>query len=811
MRIRRRHLISVCLLAASIVVLVLLSPLRHETVDERTDEADKIMRGMWVATVHNIDFPSSPNLSEAALKSELFEIVKKASDAGYNAIFFQVRPSCDALYNSAIFPRSKYLGTEFDALDYLCALGEKYGIQIHAWINPYRVTASEEDTPFVTEGIVQCGGKYYLDPGEPSNIELVCEGVREIVKNYPIDGIHFDDYFYPSTDFDDAASYSAYGEGMDIADWRRQNTYALISAVNQTIKSEREDVAFGVSPVGVWRNSSVDERGSDTRGYSGYDDIYADALAWAQDGLVDYLAPQIYWERGNKAADFTTLYEWWKNALKNTGTKLYIGIAAYKKYDFPEGEIEVQRDLAEKSGGYIMYNYSNCDFPSEKAGALTVAIPSDGTVMTENSTYVVGYADPALDVTVNGVAAERSPLGYYAAHVPLNDGKNKIEVKAGNQSKSIGVTVKHSTSSGEGNTAVTEKKGLIGRVKKEAILRSSPSSSGTRLGTLCEGVTDAVSAQSGAFSRLSCGWVLTSSLDITDGELDDNVTQDVVYTYRPKETEIAFLLDRTCPYDVNVASDIVEITLYGAKGTDIEFTYDKDPLIESMGYRQSGVDAVYTLHLRTDIGGYGVSASENGLSFVFKRKKISPGGVFPLAGFKIVVDAGHGGDDGGASSPGEYDEADLNLKVAAVLCKKLQKYGAQVIMTRTDDTYMSLADRASLIKEADPDIAISIHHNSAGYSADVTTVYGAMTLYSEDMSLGAAQAIQNGIVTTAGRADRGAKWQGLAVCRVTNCPSILAEMGFICNPFEYEELISERVIDMEAQGIADGVKQYFSK
>ncbi|MBQ3592858.1 MAG: family 10 glycosylhydrolase, partial [Clostridia bacterium] len=403
MRITGKNVVFICLFTFCTLLIFFLAPQR--------EEKNEVLKGMWVATVHNIDFPSAPNLSEAALKSELFEIVQSAKNGGYNAIFFQVRPAGDALYKSEIFPLSAYLGTDFDALKYLCELGNKYDVDIHAWINPYRVTASEGQEPFIKENTVLCGGKYYLDPGEPANISLVCRGVEEIVKNYDVAGIHFDDYFYPSSDFDDAVTYAKYGSGMNIEDWRRQNTYALIEAVSKTVKKSG-DAVFGVSPVGIWRNVSNDASGSQTNGYSGYDDIYADALAWAQNSLVDYLAPQIYWERGNKAADFTVLHEWWQNALKNTGTKLYIGIAAYKKNDFPPGEIEAQTDMAISSGGYIHYNYSNIEFPHSENGKLTVAMPENNAVIASSHTYVIGYAEAGLDVKVNGVTPYRTMTGY---------------------------------------------------------------------------------------------------------------------------------------------------------------------------------------------------------------------------------------------------------------------------------------------------------------------------------------------------------------------------------------------------------------
>lgn len=763
------------------MLMVFLAPVR-EKIQNRT------LKGLWVATVHNIDFPSAPNLSEVALKTELFEIVQSAKNGGYNAIFFQVRPACDALYKSEIFPYSSYLGTEFDALKYLCELGKKYEIDIHAWINPYRVTASEGQEPFIKENTVFCGGKYYLDPGEPSNISLVCEGVAEILKNYDVAGIHFDDYFYPYSDFDDAESYARYGAGMSLEDWRRQNTYALIEAVSKTVDENSDTAVFGVSPVGIWRNIANDERGSQTNGYSGYDDIYADALGWAENSLVDYLAPQIYWERGNKAADFTVLHEWWQNALKNTGTKLYIGIAAYKKNDFPSGEIDAQTSAALSSGGYIHYNYSNIHFPHGENGRLTVAMPENNAVIGSNYTYVIGYAEAGLDVKVNGTAPYRTLTGYYAAYIELENGKNEITVTAGKESEKITVTVKQSAAgTSEKQENVEKKDGLFGKIKADnTILRASPSASGKRLGTLCSGVKSVVSAQSGNYSKLGeAGWVLTSSLEVLQGSLAQNTVYEVNETSAGDKTIFHIKMDRACPYTLSMTDGGLSLKLFDG------LSEQKLP-IES-------------------VGGYSIASCENGLEVTVKHKKKTAGDIFPLEKIKIVVDAGHGGADGGASSPGRHDEADLNLSVAKLLKRKLEKYGAEVIMTRVEDTYLSLEERADIIRKSGADLAVSIHHNSADYSTDVTTVKGAMTLYSENMSEKAAEYIQKGITSTSGRIDKGVKWQGLAVCRVTECPSVLAELGFICNPFEYEEISGEGMMLAEAQGIANGIIEYFNE
>lgn len=251
--------------------------------------AEDEMRGIWVSTVLNLDYPSKATTSEAALKSEADSIIAECSAMGINNIFLQVRPCSDAFYKSSVYPWSKYLtGTQgtapegdFDPLSYWISSAHSKGIKLHAWINPYRVTKSNDasDSEYNSlaasnpaklhpEYIVKYSdNQYYFDPGLPEVRELLIEGALEIVKNYDVDGIHMDDYFYPGTGFNDADTYAKYGSGFSTAeDFRRNNVDLLVKELGEKIHAQDPSCIFGISPSGIWANKTTRPEGSDTGG-----------------------------------------------------------------------------------------------------------------------------------------------------------------------------------------------------------------------------------------------------------------------------------------------------------------------------------------------------------------------------------------------------------------------------------------------------------------------------------------------------------------------------------------------------------------
>lgn len=310
----------------------------------------KEFRGVWVATVNNIDWPSKPGLSSDEQKQEVIRILDKHRQNGMNAIVFQVRPCADAFYPSKLEPWSRYLSGEpgkapvpyYDPLEFWIEETHKRGMEFHAWCNPYRVSQNASE-PLAgnhiafehPDWIINYGNKLYYDPGHPEVRKFVTAVISDLVTRYDVDAIHFDDYFYPyriaGKEFPDDDSFSKYNAEnfADRADWRRHNVDAIIQMLSQSIKSAKPWVKFGISPFGVWRNKKSDPRGSDTNaGQTNYDDLYADILKWQEQNWIDYVTPQLYWHMGHPAADFKTLCDWWDEHAY--GKEVYIGQGAYR-------------------------------------------------------------------------------------------------------------------------------------------------------------------------------------------------------------------------------------------------------------------------------------------------------------------------------------------------------------------------------------------------------------------------------------------------------------------------------------------------
>ncbi|MBB2915011.1 uncharacterized lipoprotein YddW (UPF0748 family) [Streptosporangium becharense] len=306
------------------------------------------LRGVWIATVKNIDWPSRTGLTPAQQQAEYVKILDNAVKRRLNAVFVQVRPASDALYKSELEPWSQYLtGTAgknpgWDPLPFLIAEAHRRGLEFHAWFNPYR--ASEGDVGGLPanhparrhpEWIVKYEGRAYYNPGLPAVREHVTGVIKDVVSRYDVDGIHFDDYFYPypgssGAKFADDAAFAKYGKGAALADWRRANVNKLVAQVDEVVHETKSHVKFGISPFGIWRNKSNDPAGSATGGMSAYDAIYADARQWIRKGTVDYVMPQLYWPRGFKAADYDVLMPWWADLVKGTDVHLYIGQGLYR-------------------------------------------------------------------------------------------------------------------------------------------------------------------------------------------------------------------------------------------------------------------------------------------------------------------------------------------------------------------------------------------------------------------------------------------------------------------------------------------------
>ncbi|MFW6641259.1 glycoside hydrolase family 10 protein [Nocardiopsis algeriensis] len=314
------------------------------------DDGGQQMRGAWLTTVRNIDWPSTPGLSAQEQKDELDAYLDDAVAARLNAVFLHVRPTADAVYDSDLEPWARYLTGEqggdpgYDPLEYAVARAHERGLELHAWFNPYRVGFQDPDVENLAEDhpvrenpdwLVDYGDEAYVDPGNPEVRAWVTRVIADVVERYDIDGVHFDDFFYPypkgGEEFDDDASWKAHGDGFDDrGDWRRENVNQLMRDVHGQIQETKPWVSFGVSPFGIWRNDATDPTGSPTSGLQSYDAQYADTRTWIQEGSIDYVAPQLYWERGFATADYEKLADWWAGEVEGTDVELYIGQGAYR-------------------------------------------------------------------------------------------------------------------------------------------------------------------------------------------------------------------------------------------------------------------------------------------------------------------------------------------------------------------------------------------------------------------------------------------------------------------------------------------------
>lgn len=308
-------------------------------------------RGAWLHTVHQGQYAE---MNPEQTKTYLIDQLDKLQAAGCNVVVFQIRPSADAFYPSDLEPWSRFLtGTAGEAptpfwnpFQFMIDESHKRGMELHAWLNPYRVTTSKGETlpknhlyhKHPERFLAYADDKMYFDPGLPENRKFIEDVVKDIITRYDVDAIHMDDYFYPypvkGHEFPDSKSYEKYGKGMDLGDWRRHNVDLLIEGLHKVIAENKPWVRFGISPFGIWRNKSADPRGSDTNAFQNYDGLYADVLLWTEKGWVDYMVPQLYWELEKKIASSLVLAHWWNDNAN--GRHMYIGQNVARTMDNPD-------------------------------------------------------------------------------------------------------------------------------------------------------------------------------------------------------------------------------------------------------------------------------------------------------------------------------------------------------------------------------------------------------------------------------------------------------------------------------------------
>lgn len=283
------------------------------------------LRGGWIATVANINWPSRPGLTSEAQRQELVALLDASAEAGLNAIFFQIRPEGDALYDSDLEPWSRYLtGTQgndpgYDPLAFAIDAAHARGLELHAWFNPYRAGLNHRDrvsndhvAVTMAEHVHKYGKHRWMDPGAPAVQDHTAAVVADVVARYDIDGVHFDDYFYPyptKARFPDRATFAAHGNGRSLSDWRRANVDGMVARVSGVVTRAKPWVRFGISPFGIYRPGHP----PGIEGFDQYAKLYADPPAWKANGLVDYLAPQLYWTTDSAKQPYEPLLAWWND------------------------------------------------------------------------------------------------------------------------------------------------------------------------------------------------------------------------------------------------------------------------------------------------------------------------------------------------------------------------------------------------------------------------------------------------------------------------------------------------------------------
>ena len=338
----------------SIIIFLLLFILSlNISILPQSTNPKREFRDIWIATVENIDFPSNKFLSSDRQKKEFISIIDRLKKDKFNAVFVQIRPSSDALYESSIEPWSEWLTGQqgrspspyYDPLKFIIEECHKRGIEIHAWFNPFRSVLNIHTSSISPQHVsrrhpewnITYGNYKWLNPGIPVVREYVLNVVMDVVRRYQIDGVHFDDYFYPyqlkNKKFNDEKTFVQYSRGIrNLADWRRDNINLFVKSMSDSINKVKPQLKFGISPSGIWKNKSNDQLGSSTRGSESFNNTYSDSRKWLKEGWVDYLVPQVYWHIGNIRADYKILANWWN--VNSFGKNIYIGESIYRlEYD----------------------------------------------------------------------------------------------------------------------------------------------------------------------------------------------------------------------------------------------------------------------------------------------------------------------------------------------------------------------------------------------------------------------------------------------------------------------------------------------
>jgi uncharacterized lipoprotein YddW (UPF0748 family) len=412
-------------------------PAPEAPVDAIPVAAPREFRGLWVATVSNLDFPSRRGLPPDQARAELAAIAETARLRGFNALVFQVRPEGDALYASTLEPWSRYLtgrqGEDpgFDPLAAMIEEAHARSIEVHAWFNPYRASAAsgapcvaDHVSKRLADAVCPWGKVVWLDPGSPEVQEHTLSVIEDVVERYDIDGVHLDDYFYPYPDgakaFPDQASYQRYASaGGTLARdaWRRENVDSLVRRIAERVRGVRQDCWFGISPFGIYRPGQP----AGIRGMDQVTALNADPMVWYDNGWVDYLAPQLYWSTKREAQRYDLLLDWWNEHMVPE-RPLLVGLDVTKvgnEAEWTLDEVRTQVTLsreADRTAGQIWFRASPVlknqagigDLASELYGGPALPPPKPG--------FDQAPPLPALTVEADGVAIAPADVRGYVLY-----------------------------------------------------------------------------------------------------------------------------------------------------------------------------------------------------------------------------------------------------------------------------------------------------------------------------------------------------------------------------------------------------------
>lgn len=766
------------------------------------------LRGVWIS-VFNIPY----SLDENKFIRTFDNMMKKAEACGFNAVFVHVRSHGDAVYPSKLFPWSSYIGgkqgtaPDFDPLGIMVKLAHNHKLQFHAWINPFRVLTSDDLSAlsdgnpakkWLTDGdssndsrVWRRGGGIYYNPSNEAVRQLVVDGAEEILGGYDIDGLHLDDYFYPTAadEIDNAeyAAYTAAGGKLSRAEFRRSLISDMVKKLYHAVKAKDKSIAFGISPQANMSNNRNAQ--------------FADVKKWcAGEGFVDYIAPQIYFgfdydvTVAGQPMDFAGCAQYWSETVTSPDVALYFGLGLYRSgeeadcggagrtewvdnSDVVARQIEFARAV-ENCRGVIVFDYGSLDkndTARREAENMSRAFATVDAPQTERGGKIALVTADAAEIMRDNCADDRSsPLcGFLPAGTVDRCAEREI------LNLDSGKTLRRYRRFDAGFRVYLDEKHRGGTVK------------------------------------------------VTDGELPETNAVEMISAGCGRHTSFCFRQEWNAPFTVSLlperykntrgvnpdysierdSGEYVDIRFCYARAVSVLADIADNPLFS--GYKVIGHDCL-RLYLKSagTFRGYSAEYNSRGelvISFLNPARVMPADNAYgySLRGCVIMLDAGHGGDDAGAVGGGMC-ESKLNLALAKMLKEELESAGADVMLTRSGDTTLSLYERTAMIRKHRPDLFISIHRNaSANTSAEG---FDGFYYYPWSKRLADCCFDEIGGVFIG----RSVSYHPFYVTRVTDCPSVLLENGFITNDDERRRISSDDVNRTTAKALAKGVVAYFA-